>query len=223
MNQTIKQRLKTKLRYCLQHRQVPESCQQLVFKLWPTALFNILKQHDEHSSQWQSAIRLYRELIDSIQPVENRSQYRQLKSDYLPLVRNSNNILLLYHHENRIEPAIKSLLAFYNQSLQTASARLKPTADPDALNKISRLPSMVKPGIWCELYIDEKTPPRRLRLAIINCQTGQLIFVNRHGIKMLEKDADDFTNELLDARSRIYKHDSLFSRGSDKTPFQKIG
>jgi hypothetical protein len=223
MSQTIKQRLKIKLRYCLQKRQVPDSCQQLIFKLWPTALFNILKQHDEQSSQWQSAIRLYRELIDSIQPIESRLQYKQLKSDYLSLVRNSNNILLLYHHESRVEPAIKSLLAFYNQSLQGASKQLESAADPDALNKIARLPSMVRPGIWCELYIDEKTPPRRLRLAIINSQTGQLIFVNRHGIKILQKDADEFTRELLEARSRIYKHDSLFSRSNEKTPFQKIG
>ncbi|HEY9201246.1 MAG TPA: DUF1631 family protein [Gammaproteobacteria bacterium] len=223
MSQTIKQRLKTKLRYCLQHRQIPESCQQLVFKLWPTALFNILKQHDEQSAQWQSAIRLYRELIDSIQPIESRLQYEQTKSEHLSLVRNCNNILLLYHHENRIEPAIKSLLAHYNQSLQHARVQLESVADPDALNKIARLPSMVKPGIWCELYIDENTPPRRLRLAIINSQTAQLIFVNRHGIKILQKDADDFTRELLESRSRIYKHDSLFSRNSDKTPFQKIG
>ena len=223
MSQTIKQRLKTKLRYCLQQRQVPDSCQQLVFKLWPTALFNILKQHDEQSSQWQSAIRLYRELIDSIQPIENKIQYEQVKSDYLSLMRNCNNILLLYHHENRVEPAIKSLLTYYNQSLQSARLRLASAVDPDALNKIARLPSMVKPGIWCELYIDDNTPPRRLRLAMINSQTGQLMFVNRHGIKVLEKDADVFTRELLDARSRIYKHDSLFARSSDKTPFQKIG
>lgn len=223
MSQTIKQRLKTKLRYCLQQRQIPESCQQLVFKLWPTALFNILKQHDEQSTQWQSAIRLYRELIDSIQPIESRLQYEQIKREHLSLVRNSHNILLLYHHEHRIEPAIKSLLAYYNQSLQHARERLESVADPDALNKIARLPSMVKPGIWCELYIDENTPPRRLRLAIINSQTAQLIFVNRHGIKIMEKDADEFTRELLEARSRIYKHDSLFSRSSDKAPFQKIG
>ena len=223
MSQTIKQRLKTKLRYCLQKRQVPDSCQQLVFKLWPSALFNILKQHDEQSSQWQTAIRLYRELIDSIQLIESRLQYEQIKSGYLSLVRNSNNILLLYHHESRVEPAIKSLLAYYHQSLQSASTRLESTADPDALNKIARLPSMVKPGIWCELYIDDNTPPRRLRLAIINSQTGKLIFVNRHGIKVLEKDAGDFTRELLETRSRIYKHDSLFSRGNDKIAFQKIG
>ncbi len=223
MSQTIKQRLKTKLRYCLQQRQIPDSCQQLVFKLWPTVLFNILKQHDEQSTQWQSAIRLYRELIDSIQPIENKSQYTQIKSEYLALVRNITNLLLLYHHESRVEPAIKSLLAYYHLSLQSASARLQSTVDPEAQNKIARLPSMVKPGIWCELYIDDSTPPRRLRLAIINSQTGQLIFVNRNGIKTLEKDADVFTRELLEARSRIYKHDSLFNRSSDKTAFQKIG
>jgi len=223
MSQTIKQRLKTRLRYCLQKRQIPERCQHLVFKLWPTALFNIQKQYDEQSTQWQSAIRLYRELIDSIQPVESRLQYNQIKSKYLALVRNTNNTLLLYHHESRVETAIKSLLAYYHQSLQAASARLESATDPDAVNKIARLPSMVKPGIWCELYIDDNTPPRRLRLAIINSQTGQLIFVNRHGIKILQKDADDFTRELLEARSRIYKHDNLFSHSNDKTPFQKIG
>ena len=223
MSQTIKQHLKTKLRYCLQQRQIPDSCQQLVFKLWPTALFSILKQHDEQSTQWQSAISLYRELIDTIQPIENKLQYEQIKSVYLSLVRNNNNILLLYHHESRVEPAIKSLLAYYHQTLQSASTRMQSTVDPEALNKIARLPSMVKPGIWCELYIDDNTPPRRLRLAIINSHTGQLIFVNRHGIKILEKDADVFTRELIEARSRIYKHDSLFSRGSEKTAFQKIG
>ena len=85
------------------------------------------------------------------------------------------------------------------------------------------LPKEVKHGVWCEIYIDDVTPKRRLRLSLINSQTGVLIFVNRNGIKKLEKDASEFANEIEKGLSMIYTHDALFTKPTTKKQYKKIG
>ena len=221
----IKSQLSHKIKHCLQGYDIPAPCQDLILKLWPNTLFYILKNHGDNNSQWNSAINLYSELLDSIQNIKSFEQHSKLKNGFMKVVRSNNNMLLLYNQSDKVEPAIKSLIGHYNHILgnshfsNTAAA---PTTN-NHLDDIASLPASVKPGIWCEIYISSNSPARRLRLSLINTQTGQLIFVNRKGIKMLEKHAADFTKELKNGLSRIYKHDALFTRPSERTRFQKIG
>ncbi|MBN4063411.1 DUF1631 family protein [Cardiobacterium sp. AH-315-I02] len=85
-----------------------------------------------------------------------------------------------------------------------------------AKQKIARLPSTTKPGVWYEIYNGEDKPIRRLKLSVILTDAAQLIFVDRRGIKIIEKDAEDFAKELEENRSRILADHSAFEQALGK-------
>jgi len=221
----IKQVLSNRIKLCIQGHEIPAPCQDLVLKLWPNVLFSLLKTHGEESTHWNNAIEIYNELLDSIQNITSKSQRDHLKESFMNVVRRNNNILLLYHQDHKVESAIKSLITHYNHIL--GNTTLSNTPDTNAhkrdLKNTAILPKEVKPGVWCEIYIDDATPKRRLRLSLINMQTDTLIFVNRKGIKKLEKDAAEFTHEIECGLSMIYSHDALFTKPSTKKQLKKIG
>jgi len=221
----LKQYLNNKIKLCIQGNKIPNTCQDLILRLWPNALFYLLKTHGEKSPHWVNAIEMYCELLDAIQPIANIEQHRQLKDRFMSIARSNNNMLLLYHQESKVEPAIKALITHFNKMLgkSTQTNQTNNRATPSVSDRISSLPSDIKPGIWCEIYIDDVTPSRRLRLSVINIKTGALIFVNRKGIKKLEKDALEFSHELKRGLSKVYKHDALFTKPKSKTSYQKIG
>jgi len=217
--------LNNKIKYCIQGYDIPAPCQDLILKLWPTTLFNLLKNHGEQSDQWINATSMYNELLNAIQNIESTQQYKTLKSNYIKIVRRNNHMLQTYNNKNAVEVSIKSLLAHFNHNLQHSSFMPnRVNSNPqNTQQKILSLPLNVKPGVWCEIHINDATPTRRLRLSLINTHSGTLMFVNRKGIKMLEKDAAEFTEELSQGLSRIYKHDALFTRPTTKAQLKKIG
>ncbi|VAW68162.1 hypothetical protein MNBD_GAMMA10-2248 [hydrothermal vent metagenome] len=221
----LKQQFNRMIKVCIQGHKIPPPCQHLVLKLWPNALFHLFKTHGEQSPHWVNAITLFCELLASIQPVLNIEQYRHLKDTFMDCARKNNNMLLQFHNSSVVETDIKTLINYYNQVLGSAHYVTQSTnsSPMSILDKISSLPVDIKPGIWCEIYIDEITPARRLRLSLINVRTGSLIFVNRKGIKKVEKDAFEFSEELKRGLSRIYNHDALFSKPSSKAEYKKIG
>ncbi|VAW63202.1 hypothetical protein MNBD_GAMMA11-2318 [hydrothermal vent metagenome] len=222
---TLKQQFNRKIKMCIQGHQIPSSCQHLVLKLWPNALLHLFKTHGDQSPHWANSVTLFCKLLESIQPIISIDQYRHLKDTFMDTVRKNNNTLLRYYQNSAIEPDIKALISYYNNVLGSTHYATEHTADTSMslLDKISSLPAEIKPGIWCEIYIDEITPARRLRLSLINIETGTLIFVNRKGIKKVEKDAFVFSEELKHGLSRVYNYDALFSKPSSKAEYQKIG
>lgn len=76
--------------------------------------------------------------------------------------------------------------------------------------KIARLPYDVRPGVWFEVYNGDNKAPRRTKLSVIIMEEARLIFVDRVGIKVLEKDAEDFTREIEENKSLIISDHSAF-------------
>ena len=79
-----------------------------------------------------------------------------------------------------------------------------------AREKIARLPSDLHPGVWFEIFNGKDKPIRRLKLSVILTEVAKLIFVDCHGVKVIEKDAGDFANELENNRSRLLADHSTF-------------
>ena len=79
-----------------------------------------------------------------------------------------------------------------------------------AKQKIAQLTSDTRPGVWYEIYNGEDKAVRRLKLSVILTDAAQLIFVDRKGIKVIEKDAEEFAKELEENRSRILADHSTF-------------
>lgn len=88
--------------------------------------------------------------------------------------------------------------------------------DETARNKIAALPSSVKPGVWFEIYTSKDTAVRRLKLSVVIMEEAKLIFVDRHGIKILEKDAEEFSEELSLEKSKVIADHSAFDNALSK-------
>jgi hypothetical protein len=79
-----------------------------------------------------------------------------------------------------------------------------------AQEKLGQLPSMVHPGVWFEIYNGDDKAVRRLKLSVILTGIAKLVFVDRKGIKVIEKDAADFAAELTSEKSRFIADHSTF-------------
>ena len=79
-----------------------------------------------------------------------------------------------------------------------------------ARDKISRLPSNLHPGVWFEIFNGEGKPVRRLKLSVVLTEVAKLIFVDCHGVKVIEKDAGDFAHELENKLSKLIADHSTF-------------
>jgi len=83
---------------------------------------------------------------------------------------------------------------------------------PDKREQLQLLPKEVKPGLWFELYNGEEQSVRRLKLSVIIMEEALLIFVNRQGKKVMEKNAKEFANELETEKSKIIADHSVFDQ-----------
>jgi len=79
-----------------------------------------------------------------------------------------------------------------------------------AREKIAQLPSEVRPGVWFKVYNGEGSASRRVKLSVIIMEEAKLIFVDRIGVKVVEKDAEEFSAELADNTSLIIADHSAF-------------
>ncbi|MCK5334921.1 MAG: DUF1631 family protein, partial [Gammaproteobacteria bacterium] len=77
---------------------------------------------------------------------------------------------------------------------------------------LQHLPKEIKPGLWFELFDGNDKPVRRLKLSVIIMEEAQLIFVNRQGVKIMEKNAIDFAEELEKEISKIIADHSIFDQ-----------
>ena len=82
----------------------------------------------------------------------------------------------------------------------------------DKREQLQLLPKEVKPGLWFQLFNGDDKPARRLKLSVIIMEEAQLIFVNRQGIKEMEKNAKIFAEELEQGTSKIIADHSVFDQ-----------
>ena len=85
-----------------------------------------------------------------------------------------------------------------------------------ALDKIKQLPSDVKPGVWYEIFNGEDHAVRRLKMSVILTEAAKVIFVDRKGVKVIEKDAAEFAEELKNNKSRMIADHSTFNHALGK-------
>lgn len=87
-----------------------------------------------------------------------------------------------------------------------------PSAIKDNREQLQLLSSDIKPGLWFELYDGADKPIRRLKLSVIIMEEAQLVFVNRQGVKIMEKSAMEFAEELEKNQSKIIADHSVFDQ-----------
>ena len=174
-----------------------------------------------------------------MQPIQYQSQYELVKSNHHALLEAVNDELYdTQQDKGDISSQIDELKSHFLNMIEEYGLKITDEDDNEipkeelistsdenteeelnfikqqtelAKQKIAQLTSSTKPGVWYELYNGEDKAIRRLKLSVILTDAAQLIFVDRKGVKVIEKDAEVFAKELEDNRSRVLADHSTFN------------
>ena len=228
----------TQLKMSTCAKQIPGSVRPLVLKHWSTLMLNRYIRHGRDSSQWVQSVLLLKLLLNCMQPIKYQSQYNLLKNNHQALLEAVNDELYeTQQDKNDITTQVQQLKSHFlnmieeyglkivdedgneinEQDLVTQEENTEEELDQIqqqtqiAKEKIAQLTASTKPGVWYEIYNGEGKAIRRLKLSVILTDAAQLIFVDRKGIKVIEKDAEEFAKELEENRSRVLADHSTFN------------
>lgn len=235
----------SELRNLTSKRSIPPEVQPLVLKNWSTLMMNRYIKHGKGSYQWLESILLLKLMMKCLQPIKQKSQWEFLNNNHSALVEAVNDELYdTRQDKGDINEKLSILKNKFSQMLDEFGYRLDDAEteqtteyaesnevfDTDieheietarqeaqiALDKISRLPENVKPGVWFEVFNGEDRAIRRLKMSTILTEAAKIIFVDRKGVKVLEKDAGDFLEELSHNQSRVLADHSTFDHALGK-------
>jgi len=222
-------------------KKIPDSVRPLVLKHWSTLMLNRYIRHGRNSEQWVQSVLLLKLLLRCMQPIHFQSQYKMVESNHSALLEAVNDELYdTQQDKDEIADQIAQLKAHFVQLIdQYGYKAVDENSETDALTedelledhsegtieelekikqqtdivkrKIAQLDSSAKPGVWYEVYNGEDKPIRRLKLSVILTDAAQVIFVDRKGMKVIEKDVEDFARELEENRSRMLADHSTFN------------
>ena len=219
-------------------KQIPNDIRPLVLKHWSTLMLNRYIRHGRNSEQWVQSVLLLKLLLKCIQPIKYASQYKILKKNHMALLQAVNDELYTTKQDKSdIAKQMAELKSYFLQMIDGYDFKVvdekenniseEPVGETSAdttedelehvkqqtniaREKLAKLTSSTKPGVWYEIYNGEDKAVRRLKLSVILTDAAKLIFVDRKGVKIIEKDAEEFAKELEENRSRILADHSTF-------------
>lgn len=220
------------------NKKIPTTVRPLVLKHWSTLMLNRYLRHGRDSEQWMESVLLLKLLLKCMQPIKHNTQYELITSNHAALIEAVNDELYeTKQDKNDIAAQVATLKAHFAQMLEDYGYQVvvdgnhetpqedlieDSTEDAEkeleqikrqtaiAQQKISELTCDTKPGVWYEIYNGEGRAIRRLKLSVILTDAAQLIFVDRKGVKVIEKDAGEFARELKENLSRVLADHSTF-------------
>jgi hypothetical protein len=230
----------TQLKMASCERTIPGDVRPLVLKHWSTLMLNRYIRHGRDSSQWVQAVLLLKLLLKCLQPIKYQSQFEMIKNNHLALLEAVNDELYkTQQNKDDISGQVEALKSLFLEMIDSYDLKIVDTDANDISNeeliassvegtekelnnikqqtdiakeKIAQLSSSTKPGVWYEIFNGEDKPIRRLKLSVILTDAAQLIFVDRKGLKIIEKDAEEFAHELEEKRSRLIADHSTFDQ-----------
>ena len=187
------------------------------------------------SSQWQTVWRNHIALTEAVHDeLSETKQDRETISEQVDNLKEAFMELLDAHsfklvEESRVSSATMFEDADFEKDAEIAASQLQAANDDYAIeededirstlieqeadsarDRLNKLPSIVHPGVWFEIYNGEDKAVRRLKLSVVLTEVAKLIFVDRKGVKVIEKDAADFAAELDKEKSRFIADHSTF-------------
>jgi hypothetical protein len=233
----------TELRDLTTNKTIPKDVQPLVLNNWSTLMLNRHMKHGKDSYQWMESIVLLKLLLKCLQPIHQKSQWEFLNNNQAALVEAVNDELYDTRQSRQdidarmdlLKKTFMHMLDEFGYKVEQAEVVEESSLIDDAnsisidqeldsarkqaqiaLDKISRLPESVKPGVWFEVFNGSDHAVRRVKMSTILTEAAKIIFVDRKGIKIIEKDAGDFADELSQNRSRVLADHSTFDHALGK-------
>ncbi|MDH5484459.1 MAG: DUF1631 domain-containing protein [Gammaproteobacteria bacterium] len=234
LQEHARQLVLTELQFYIRKQPLPKSVQPLILKHWSTLMFHRYIRFGNTSEQWLETTALLKQLVDSLKPIKNHAQWNQLNDNYKDMVEVIKDLLnetkqnkeQLFTATNALSRTLERMLEespYHDISIEaepettSIDTEINEISPMDARiessrRKISQLPAEVRPGVWFEIFDCNDKPVRRLKLSVIILEEAQLIFVDRLGVKVMEKDAAEFTAELINNQSRVLADHSIFDQ-----------
>jgi hypothetical protein len=226
----------TQIKMVSYNRKIPVAIKPLILKHWSSLMFSQYINYGRNSDQWKKSVTTLKLLLKCVQPIRFNSQYRLLRDSHLGLVEAVNDAL--YQTKQNREDVNRQITALEthlgtllnkcdfarddntNDNVTGDSSeaindnredefRLQQQLDAAAA-KIALLDKSNKPGVWYEIFNGSDKPVRRLKLSVILEDVACLVFVDRKGNTVIEKDAEIFARELESGRSRMLADHSAF-------------
>jgi hypothetical protein len=209
---------------------LPKGVQALILKQWSTLMFHRFIRFGKDSKPWLECTTILSKIVTGIRIAECHNDMIQILELQDTLHHEVENLLhetrinkeLIHNSVNILKLTINKNIAISEQHLATVAIDDQPKSKQNVVNTIQKepllakkqienLPENVKPGNWFEVYSGENKPVRRLKLSVIIIDTGKLIFINRMGLKVLEKDAAEFSREIETSQSQLIADHSIFN------------
>ncbi len=215
---------------------IKKELKPLILKQWAALMFQRYIKYGKDSNQWYEIITLLKHLVYSMQPIKSTEQWTllynesdvlisdieaQLKTTKLSpgsidasinALREVHTDLIesseFYQEQPDYSLSEKSLDEIIEESIEELPD--ENAKDPPHI-QISRLPQNVKQGVWFEIFNGEDKPLRRAKLSVILFDEAKLVFVDRHGNKIIEKTANEFSEEISQNKSKIISDHSIFN------------
>ncbi len=228
----------SELQYHTMNIKLPKPVQPLLLNHWSTYMFTSYLKFGKSSYEWQESIDILKIITKSLSPVDNLAEWTSLKNNYQEIINTVNEkVSGTRQNKEKLYLATDNLRKHYESTINKSKffekkalaeeddAPLKDSIYADksgdelspvekqeqsAKSIIAKLPEYVKPGVWFKIYTSEDTPPRRLKLSIITPENALLVFVDRKGTMIIEKNANAFSSEILKGQSHILEDHSVF-------------
>ena len=231
LKEHARQIILTELKHQTKGKVLPSPIKPLIVKHWSNLMLNIYLHHGNKSKEWINAADILQQLIHSLQPISSKIELLLLKNNSEELIeRIKTELYKTKQNKESIDSSIKTLKSIHKKRLSDAKSNKQENPTPketvahDNIDKrkaleekikkskddLSKLPKDVKLGVWFEVYNGENKAIRRLKLSIILFDEAKLIFIDREGNKVLEKNATEFFEELNSNKSRILEDQSIF-------------
>lgn len=209
-------------------KKLPESIHALVLRRWPTLMFNHYVDYGKENDAWVRIVEILRDIIESIQPLENAEDLAQLRSTRTQLTDAAREYLGRTNQSKKdLGLIIGDLVSTYDQmeehakfdeaQVLTAEKALSDTGPQEkpSLPEVEQapkqtLPPNVMPGMWFKVNTGDESRARRCKLSVIVVEDSNLVFVNYAGEVVIEKSFDEFTEELNTDKSKIIMGHSVF-------------
>jgi|GEM_PF-2123749 len=168
-------------------------------------IHNGLKKTRQNPAEFETEINQVSSLFESMLEQSNFSD-RALNLSSEPVINDS------YYTEVTDEIDSEAELDTMPDPLLDLQDEIDPLQEQARLarEKVANLPSEIRPGVWFKVFNGEDNAARRAKLSVIVMEEAKLVFVDRMGIKVIEKDAEEFLNEINTEQSSLIADHSAF-------------
>jgi len=225
LKEHARQIILTELKRQTKNKSLPADLKPLILKHWSNLMLNCYIKHGNESEEWKDSVETLKDLINSLQAPKSKIQWTLLKNNSEELINKIRDQLYNTKQDKKsidvsidaLKQSHKKLLKFEKEEHLIEEANESDGYDENkyeqklkqSKEQIARLPKDTKLGTWFEVYNGEGHALRRLKLSIILYDDAKLVFVDRLGNKVMEKDATEFLHELENDQSRMLMDESI--------------